>query len=372
LIVRDIINFLLNFVTSFITDISEKVFNLRKISFNPGFWFFQVSGWIGFAITDALINEASFITDLKNFTIWLVSILVGFTISLGLRLYYKYFFRKNPGIWTSAILIISGSLIAALLWHFLGDYVRHLIFSTELSSISNLGKFILRIYMLLWVFFVWSILYFGLKMWVNLVDEKIRAGKADAETRKAQLQMLRYQINPHFLFNTLNSIKALIRRETQVAENMITEFSEFLRYTLRHNDKTFISLEEEIDIVKKYLVLEKIRFEKRLVYSFENTKESLKVPVLCFLLQPFVENAIKHGLKNSPAGIELQIRSYIKKDELVIEIENSGSWIPESEESGTGLKNLTDRLETAYPGMHHFNVDKGETRVLVMISIQLQ
>jgi len=350
----------------------ERTFNIKKIDFKPGFWFFQIFGWIGFGITDALINRASFITNLRNFAIWLVSIVVGFTISLGLRFYYKYFFSKNPGIWTSAVLIISGSLTAALLWHFSGDYIRHLIFSMELSTISNLSKFILEIYMILWVFVVWSILYFGLKMWINLVDEKIKAGKADAETRRAQLQMLRYQINPHFLFNTLNSIKALIRRETQVAENMITEFSEFLRYTLRHNDKTFISLEEEIDIVKKYLVLEKIRFEKRLVYSFENTKESLKVPVLCFLLQPFVENAIKHGLKNSPAGIELQIRSFIRKNELVIEIENSGRWIPESEESGTGLKNLTDRLETAYPGIHHFNIDKGETRVLVMISIQLQ
>ena len=354
------------------TVMGDKEFKLRETSFNPGFWFFQLSGWIGFAITDALINEASFITDLRTFTIWFVSSLVGFAISLGLRIYYRHYFRQNSGIWLTAFLIITGSLAAALLWQYLGEIVRYLLFSMKFQYYHNAGEFILRIYTLLWVFFVWSILYFGLKFWINMVEEKIRASKADADTRKAQLQMLRYQINPHFLFNTLNSIKALMRRETRVAENMITEFSEFLRYTLKHNDKTFISLEEEIDIVKKYLILEKIRFEKRLVYSFENTEESLKVPILCFLLQPFVENAIKHGLKNSPAGIELQIRSYMKKNELIIEIENSGRWIPESEESGTGLKNLTDRLETAYPGMHHFYIDKGETRVLVKISIQLQ
>jgi LytS/YehU family sensor histidine kinase len=299
--------------------------------------------------------------------------MVGFIISLGLRMYYKHFFKSNSNILSAAILIISGSLAAALLWQFIGDFVRHyLIFPSNYEPSYSPGKFILRIYMLLWVYLVWSILYFGLKFWVNMVEEKIRAGKADADTRRAQLQMLRYQINPHFLFNTLNSIKALMRRETVVAENMITEFSEFLRYSLRHNDKTFISLEEEIEIVKKYLLLEKIRFEKRLVYSFENTAESLKVPVLCFLLQPFVENAIKHGLKISPSGIELYIRSFIKNNELHLEIENTGRWITESDESGTGIRNVTDRLATAYPGNHTFNIEKGAESVLVTITIDLK
>jgi hypothetical protein len=346
------------------------IINIRKGDFKPGFWFFQIFGWIGFSITDALTNAAASMSDLKYFIIWLVSIMVGFIISLGLRIYYKHFFKNNSGILSVAILIISGSLAAALLWHFIGDFVRHyLIFPSNYEPSYSPGKFILRIYMLLWVYLVWSILYFGLKFWVNMVEEKIRAGKADADTRRAQLQMLRYQINPHFLFNTLNSIKALMRRETVVAENMITEFSEFLRYSLRHNDKTFISLEEEIEIVKKYLLLEKIRFEKRLVYSFENTAESLKVLVLCFLLQPFVENAIKHGLKSSPSGIDLYIRSFIKNDELHLEIENSGRWITESDESGTGIRNVTDRLATAYPGNHTFKIEKGAERVLVTITI---
>jgi LytS/YehU family sensor histidine kinase len=226
--------------------------------------------------------------------------------------------------------------------------------------------------MLAWPFFAWSILYFGIKFWISMVEEKIRASRADADARQAQLQMLRYQINPHFLFNTMNSIRALIRRETESAEMMITEFSDFLRYTLQHNNKTFVPLDDEIEIARKYLLLEKIRFENRLVYSFENTAESLKIPVLCFLIQPFVENAIKHGMKNSPSGIALAIRSSINDQALHLEIENTGRWIPETEECGTGIKNVTDRLATAYPGNHTFEIEKGDKIVRVSISINLE
>ncbi|MFH0761247.1 MAG: histidine kinase [Bacteroidota bacterium] len=347
---------------------SEKVYHIKKNDFKPGFWFFQVFGWIGFAITDVLINKSYYLSSIESSLTWLTAISIGFILTLGLRLIYKYIYRNHPGLLSVALLTIAGSFFGSLLWYFSRNLAFELIF--------NLGKvnmpFIRDVYNLLWVIFVWSILYFGLKMWVNLVDEKIRAGKADADTREAQLQMLRYQINPHFLFNTLNSIKALIRRETYTAENMITEFSEFLRYTIRNNDKTFISLEEEIEIVKKYLLLEKIRFEKRLDYKFENSEESLKVPVLCFLLQPFVENAIKHGLQTSPSGIELSVRSFISnKKMLILEIENTGKWVPESDESGIGLKNVKDRLDNAYPGTHGFSIDKGENRVLVKISIPL-
>jgi len=342
-----------------------------KIDFKPSFLFFQIVGWIGFSITDALIGQSSYLTNARNFLIWLSSMAIGVLISLGLRYYYKYFLKKRSGILSIALLIVTGTLMAALLWLYLGDYFRYLVFSVDLPR-PDLFGFIKRLYFTLWVYLVWSILYFGLKFWIHLMEEKIRAGKADADTRQAQLRMLRYQINPHFLFNTLNSIKALLSREPLVAENMITEFSEFLRYSLRHNDKTFISLEEEIEIVKKYLLLEKTRFEERLDYKFDNSPESLKVPVLCFLLQPFVENAIKHGLKNTPSGIRLSIRSFIRSDKLHIEIENTGSWTPESDKSGTGIRNVTDRLETAYPGKHTFNIEKGTERVLVTITITLE
>jgi two-component system LytT family sensor kinase len=343
-----------------------------KREFKPDFWFFQVTGWIGFGITDAFISNYSFITSsLKDFFIWLISLALGFMISLGLRVYYKHFNRENLSFLTAALLIISGSIIAAMLWQYVGDFIRRPLYGGEYIPSYEQGYLIQRIYTLVWPFFVWSILYFGIKFWINMVEEKIRATKADADSHQAQLQLLRYQINPHFLFNTLNSIRALIRRETDAAEMMITEFSEFFRYTLQHNNKTYIPLDDEIEIVRKYLLLEKIRFEDRLIYSFENSADSLKEPVLCFLIQPFVENAIKHGLKNSPSGISISIRSNISDNKLNIDIENTGQWIPETEESGTGIKNVIARLATAYPGNHTFEIKKSNRTVWVAISINL-
>ncbi|MFH0842764.1 MAG: histidine kinase [Bacteroidota bacterium] len=347
--------------------------SLIKSEFKPGFWFFQISGWIGFGITDALISEYDYITrSQRDFMIWLVSLLLGFVLSLGLRVYYRYFLKRKSSILTAALLIISGSVVAALLWQYAGDFIRRPLYGGEYISSYEPGYLVQRIYTLVWPFFVWSILYFGIKFWINMVDEKIRASRADAESRQAQLQLLRYQINPHFLFNTLNSIRALIRRETEAAEMMITEFSEFLRYTLQHNNKTYIPLDEEIEIVKKYLLLEKIRFENRLIYSFENSADSLKIPVLCFLIQPFVENAIKHGLKNSPSGIALAVRSCINDQALYLEIENTGRWIHETDESGTGIRNVAERLANAYPGNHTFDIEKGDKMVRVSITINLE
>ncbi len=344
-----------------------------KSEFKPGFWFFQISGWIGFGITDALISQFDYITRSPgDFMIWLVSLLLGFVISFGLRIYYRYFLKKKSNILTAALLIISGSIVAALLWQYVGEFIRRPLTGGENISSYEPGYLVQRIYTLIWPFFVWSVLYFGIKFWISMVEEKIRASRADADARQAQLQMLRYQINPHFLFNTLNSVRALIRRETESAEMMITEFSDFLRYTLQHNNKTFVPLDEEIEIARKYLLLEKIRFENRLVYSFENTAESLKIQVLCFLIQPFVENAIKHGLKDSPSGIAMAIRSFINDQALHLEIENTGRWIPETEECGTGIKNVTDRLATAYPGNHTFEIEKGDKIVRVSISINLE
>src|SRR4030042_2205450 len=130
--------------------------SLIKNDFKPGFWFFQIFGWIGFGITDALISNYSFISsNLRNFMIWLVSLLLGFVLSLGLRVYYKYFLRKNSGILTAALLIISGSFLAALLWQYVGDFIRKPLYAGEYLPSYPSGYLIQRIYMLLWPFLVW-------------------------------------------------------------------------------------------------------------------------------------------------------------------------------------------------------------------------
>lgn len=220
-----------------------------------------------------------------------------------------------------------------------------------------------------WPFFVWSILYFNIKYWKDLVAETDRSKASLLLATTAQLQMLRYQINPHFLFNSLNSIKALTYENPEQAGIMLTELSEFLRTTLCYNDKVYIPVKEEIEIIEKYLSIEKIRFEERLNYKIGYDKKILGKEILCFITQPIVENAIKHGLENNPAGIDINISFTRIEDYLSIEIENTGILKNPDNSNGKGLKNVMERLENAYSKEYIFciNDDNGvvKTRLLI-------
>jgi two-component system LytT family sensor kinase len=122
---------------------------------------------------------------------------------------------------------------------------------------------------------------------------------------EAELRLLRFQINPNFLFNSLISIQGLMYHNTKLADTMLTELSEFLRYTLRYNKQIYIPLKNEIDIIEKYFVIERISFGDKLKFTFRIDPDTLEIKVLCFILQPRVENAIKQGMKSDSKGVKV-------------------------------------------------------------------
>jgi sensor histidine kinase YesM len=349
---------------------------IKSVYQKPNFWLYHIAGWTILAIGMKFFYSDKTVNSVSTFFRFYVTYLIGFLLTLVLRYVYRVIYVRRKSILSIISWIVVFSTLALILWEPI-DVIVSLPFWEEGELESFFDTYqpftVLRYYKLnfLWYMFilVWSVLYFGIKTWYIQIEERVKAKKAIALANQAQLQMLRYQINPHFLFNTLNSIKALVRRESALAETMITELSEFLRYTLRHNDKTTISLEEEIEIVRKYLLLEKIRYEKRLNYTFDIDEKCLKVNVLCFLLQPFVENAIKHGLANSPKGINVEIRSYIVDSDLYLQVNNTGRW-QQNKNSGSGIKNVQERLDAAYPGKYEFTIDKGDNEVSVTIAIK--
>ena len=146
----------------------------------------------------------------------------------------------------------------------------------------------------------WSVLYFGIKFFLEWDLQKDKAEKAIALAQSAQLQMLRYQLNPHFLFNSLNSVRALIAENKDTAKHMITELSEFLRYSLLSRNYSDVPLQDELDALKHYLAIQKKRYEDKLEVSFHIEPEVKEFPILCFLLHPLVENAVKYGMQTSP------------------------------------------------------------------------
>jgi len=183
--------------------------------------------------------------------------------------------------------------------------------------------------------------------------------------------MLRNQLNPHFLFNSLNSIQGLVYENPGLADSMISELSEFLRYSLQYNTRILVTVNEELEILKKYLSIEKIRFEERLEYNISADQDLLNQEIPCFIAQPLVENSIKHGLSDNPAGIKILINVYSLNNYLTIEVANTGTLSQGSWSPGTGITNILERLEKIYPGKHSFSLLEEEGMVKAKIQISL-
>jgi LytS/YehU family sensor histidine kinase len=222
------------------------------------------------------------------------------------------------------------------------------------------------------VFIAWSGLYFGIKFWMEWVSQKEETDRALLLARNAQLEMLKYQLNPHFLFNTLSSLRALTSNENVKAKEIITKISEFLRYTLIRINSNEVALSKEIEVIKNYLDIEKVRFEDELnvVFNIDHNTEVYPVPI--FLIHPLVENAIKHGMQTSPIPLRIIITAKIIDNYLNISVFNTGKWIERREKDSTrrGIENIKKRLQIYSPNEHEFQIIKNADSVQVNLSLK--
>jgi LytS/YehU family sensor histidine kinase len=231
--------------------------------------------------------------------------------------------------------------------------------------------------------FGWSLLRLGLQYNTALREQREQALRAVAAARDAQLRMLAYQLNPHFLFNALNSIRALINEDRQRAREMVTALSGYLRYALVERPLHVALLEEEVASVRGYLGVEQVRFEERLDVRMEIEPAALRCEVPAFLLNPLVENAVKHGAAGA-AGAPLVLRveaRLVEPDRLRLVVENNGLWAggrttaPDAGDGddalpgGVGLANVRARLAMLYPAEHRIEIDEAEGRVRVLVEL---
>lgn len=341
-----------------------------------GFWFFQIIGCLFYMILD----QYSSWNDLSDKYIlfeWIIGLIIIFLLILIARIICRYILKKEIHFIFIVLTLIVILNILKPVWILVFKGIINLTAlgksSYEYTNIKELFSDDLNIRMHIeFIFLMWSIFYFGIKFWQNLLKEKKRAEDAELLAQKAQMEMLRYQINPHFLFNSLNSIQALIYENQRHADLMLTELSDFLRYTLQFNTAAFIPLEEEISIIKRYLNIEKTRFEERLAYKLEISDSTKEILVPSFITQPFVENSIKHGMKSSPEQLFISIRSYILDNNLCIDISNSGQMEPSSTEGGQGIKNVRDRLDNAYKDSYKLAIFEKAGHVMVKLKINLK
>ncbi|MDZ4743393.1 MAG: PAS domain-containing protein [Verrucomicrobiota bacterium] len=196
----------------------------------------------------------------------------------------------------------------------------------------------------------------------------------DILAREAQLTSLRYQINPHFLFNTLNSIRAFIPNDNKEARSMISNLSEYLRYSLRDGNQPFVKLKQEITALTKYLEIEKIRFSDDLSVEMNIQPETLDYPIAPLLVQPLVENAVKYGKKTNPNQLTVKIFAWMEGEFLNIEVSNTGKWVDSSEtieSTHIGISNISDRLIFLYGDDANINIyeEGGQVRVIMKIPV---
>ena len=173
------------------------------------------------------------------------------------------------------------------------------------------------------VLIAWGALYFGIKYYGTVEEQSGRLLAFEATAREAQLQALRYQLQPHFLFNTLNAISTLVvSKQPEQATEMIARLGGLLRNTLSFPETHVVTLREEFAVTEEYLSIEQVRFGSRLTVSLDMSPKAYEAQVPRFLLQPIVENAIRHGIARCPNGGEVVIRASAIADQLRIEIEN--------------------------------------------------
>ena len=330
---------------------------------NRLFWLAHTAGWFGFAFIHYLGSLQH--DDLRDIFVIIIFLnaYAGWLFTVPLRYIYQKAWNLPPV--KIALVVIFSSYFTGILWQIIKNINHWEIYkhgyqpeSLFMYTQSTLGSF--------YIILSWSGLYFGSKYYQMLQVEKQNVLKANAVAHQAQLKMLRYQLNPHFLFNTLNAISTLILvEENKKANTMVTKLSDFLRYSLDKDPMKKVTLQSEIQALQLYLAIEEVRFEERLTIDIHISDECKEALVPSMILQPLAENAIKHAISVLEQGGSLIISVNRFANDLLIEVADNGPGAEIIEgnlhrESGVGLVNTRERLQALYQNKYSLVVSHNQ------------
>ena len=340
---------------------------------NRAFWILQGGGWFAYLMLRALSGLANSMS--LNFVMSAFFVTAtGFSISLLLAAAYRRLITMKP-VWTwtiTALLLVTASALFSVLevWSHATFYQP----GWQPRGVQFLGAILLDFSVLA----AWTGLYFGINYYLMLSEQSERMVNMAAQANSAQLEMLRYQLNPHFLFNTLNSISTLVLlKQTERANAMLSRLASFLRYSLVGEREGLATVAQEAEALKLYLDIERTRFEARLRTRFDIAPDVMEARLPSLLLQPIVENAIKYAVTPSEDGADILVDARRMGDRLVITIADTGPGLGAvpAEAGGTnvGLANIRDRLVQSYGADHRFELADNEPHgMIVLIDIPFQ
>ncbi len=349
------------------TGFIAKVFANRKNYFLYGNTLF----WVIILIESVVVNPET-LGSFFDFTRALSPAITGFLTTTLLRFVFKRFKVHTFTLVPLTLVAFLYSISATLLWTY-SFFVMGYIYEDGLVKVS--------FYVMAHLFEInyiaialWSCLYLGYKVWEEWNNQKYQLAHERELLRSAQLETLKYQLNPHFLFNTLSSLRGLITIEPLKAREMVTHISEFLRYSLQEGKNNEVQLSKEIEIIKLYLNIEQVRYNEDLIVVYDVCPDAMDIMIPIFLIHPLVENAVKHGMQTSPLPLRITVRTALSEKTLIIEIVNTGRWFEKVKNgtlhgTGIGLQNVQRRLAHTYPGNHSFEIIKANDYVKVLINI---
>lgn len=329
--------------------------------------------WMILVIIHAIIVHFSFgqqllpaVTEALIFNIW-------FAI-LGSGVWYMIRFTglRTRGWQELLFLHLSGATVVQLLWLLPVYPLLTLLFSSDEMYLSFLNDSLtMRIITGVVLYLILSSLSYLIMNLKQLKEQEVHHAELQNLLKESEINLLRFQINPHFLFNSLNSVSSLIMTRPHEANKMIISLSEFMRYSLNSSGKVMSTLDEEMKHCNDYLAIEKVRFGSGLVTDICMEENTLSYPVPAMMIQPLVENAIKHGMNDNTEGITITINSSIKDGVLRLEVINpfSSNTETKSKGTGTGIKNIRNRLAKIYGRNDLLTISIEENRFHVTINL---
>jgi sensor histidine kinase YesM len=337
---------------------------------NRAFWLLQTIGWSGYFFLRSLSGIANNLGwMLLVHTLLLTA--TGYSLTLLLATLFRRVIKMRP----IGTLVIS--LIAVVLASGVFSVIETWSVSTFLKpNFRPVGMALLSPILLDFALLAaWTSLYYGINYFLLLEEQIDQRERLESQASTAQLAMLRYQLNPHFLFNTLNSISTLVLlKQTERANAMLARLSSFLRYTLANEPTAKVTLAQEVETLKLYLEIEKMRFEDRLRPHFKIESETIGARLPSLLLQPLIENAIKYAVTPAENGADIWLTATHEGQAVRIEVadngDGTGGEMTASPSTGVGLANIRDRLSQAYGATHRFETrknDRGGFSVIIEI-----
>ncbi|WP_241695527.1 sensor histidine kinase [Winogradskyella litoriviva] len=350
-----------------------------KLLTNYKYWILNLIGWVLFALLMLTIDKISYSKDIPaNFVNYLLieGVLcgfLGFVLSFIILFYIeKYFdignYTKTDVYKLIGVVLFTQVIYHVLLWPMLNIPINYFmgrpIELTLVQKLTNVPHFLA--YFVVWLFVVLTL---KLVYYINTI--KLRQLQLETNLKESQLNTLKGQINPHFMFNSLNNIRGLMLEDVDKARGMLTNLSETLRYSLTKSEVNSIALEDELEMVENYVEISKIQFENRLKFESNIESDTLNIQIPPMIIQMLVENALKHGISNLKSGGIVKLSTIIENNQLQIKVANSGTLQKSNNSTHLGLQNIKKRLELLYGKDASFTLNEIEKEVIATIKMPL-